>query len=204
MTASMVTDIERADTSARQALEAAPRNLRTRFAKGEVLRAQGRPQEAIPEYEMAIELNRNSVNAIAGLGWCKFFTGVLEEVVPLHEEAIRLSPRDPEIGPWYFRIGRLHLVQSHTKDAIFWLERAARANSDHPLIRAHLASAYALSGDPKRAIAELAEARQLSGDDRYTSMTRLIAAGYWGVPKVRELFEETYFTGLRKTGMPAE
>jgi hypothetical protein len=36
-----------------------------------VLRAQRRPQEAIPEYEMVIALNRNHVNALAAIGWCK-------------------------------------------------------------------------------------------------------------------------------------
>jgi hypothetical protein len=27
---------------------------------------------------------------------------------------------------------------------------------------------------------------------------------YWGVPKIRALFEATYFAGLRKAGMPEE
>jgi len=27
---------------------------------------------------------------------------------------------------------------------------------------------------------------------------------YWGVPKVRALFEATYFVGLRKAGIPEE
>jgi hypothetical protein len=30
----------------------------------------------------------------------------------------------------------------------------------------------------------------------------LQASAYYGVPKVRALFEATYFTGLRKAGMP--
>jgi hypothetical protein len=30
------------------------------------------------------------------------------------------------------------------------------------------------------------------------------ANGYWGVPKVRALFEATYFAGLRKAGVPEE
>jgi hypothetical protein len=55
------------------------------------------------------------------------------------------------------------------------------------------------------AVAELAEARRLSADDRYSSLARLHAViGYWGVPKVRALFEATYFAGLRKAGMPEE
>ena len=51
----------------------------------------------------------------------------------------------------------------------------------------------------------LAEARRLSGDDRYSSLARLQAVvGYWGVPRVRALFEATYFAGLRKAGVPEE
>jgi hypothetical protein len=28
------------------------------------------------------------------------------------------------------------------------------------------------------------------------------AEGLWGIPKIRALFEKTYFAGLRKAGMP--
>jgi len=36
------------------------------------------------------------------------------------------------------------------------------------------------------------------------SLARLRAVGYWGVPKIRALFETTYFAGLRLAGMPEE
>ncbi len=42
-----------------QALAASPRNPLAHFAKGQVLRAQNRCEEAIPEYETALALNRN-------------------------------------------------------------------------------------------------------------------------------------------------
>jgi hypothetical protein len=32
----------------------------------------------------------------------------------------------------------------------------------------------------------------------------LAVPGYFGVPKVRALFETTYFAGLRKAGVPEE
>jgi hypothetical protein len=35
-------------------------------------------------------------------------------------------------------------------------------------------------------------------------MTRLRAARYWGVPKIRALYETTYFAGLRLAGMPED
>jgi hypothetical protein len=49
---------------------------------------------------------------------------------------------------------------------------------------------------------ELAEARRLDSGDRYSSIARLTAAEDFGVPKIRALFEATYFAGLRKAGIP--
>ena len=204
MTSSAAADLERAERLAKRALVIAPRSPLAHFANGEVLRAQGRPEEAIPEYETAIGYNRNWVEAITALGWCKFFSGRLNQAIPLHEHAIRLSPRDPLIGDSYFRIGRAHLVQSRTQEALVWLEKARSAFPGHPLVHAYLASAYALAGEADRASTELAEARKHSGDDRYSTVSRLRTVGYWGVPKVRALFEATYLAGLLKAGVPEE
>jgi hypothetical protein len=44
----------------------------------------------------------------------------------------------------------------------------------------------------------------LSSDNRYASIARLKAIRNFGVPKIRALFEATYFAGLRKAGMPDE
>jgi adenylate cyclase len=198
------TEIARAEELAGQALAASPRNPLAHYAKGQVLRAQNRYEEAIPEYETAIAFNRNWVRAIALLGQCKFYTGSIEEMIPAQEQAIRLSPRDPVIGTFYHRIGIVHLLQSRTDEAIHWVEKARNANPVHPLSRALLASAYALKGETERAAVELAEARKLSGDNRFSSLARLKAAQYFGVPKVRALFETTYLAGLRKAGVPEE
>jgi adenylate cyclase len=197
-------DIQRAEVLAGQALMASPRSSLAHYARGQVLRSQDRSQEAIPEYETVLALDRNWVNAFSALGQCKFFAGSIEETPPLVEQAIRLSPRDPLIGNWYWAIGRVHLLQSRTDEAIFWLERARSANFGLPVAHAYLSSAYALKDETKLAAAELTEARRLSSDDRYSSIARLKAAQSWGVPKVRALFETTYFAGLHKAGVPEE
>jgi adenylate cyclase len=143
MTDSTATDISRADRLVAEALAAAPRSPLAHHAKGHVLRAQRRYAEAVPEYEIAIASNRNSVTAITHLGQCKFFTGSIEEMIPAQERAIRLSPRDAYLGIWYYRIGLAHLVQSRTDEAILWLEKARSANPALAAVHAYLASAYA-------------------------------------------------------------
>jgi tetratricopeptide (TPR) repeat protein len=202
MTDTAAGDLARAEELARRALAVRWRSPLAHFAKGHVLRAQGRPDEAIPEYETAIALNRNWVFAYVALGACKFLTGDIEVAIPLAEQAIRLSPRDPNIGIMYDRIGYVHLLQSRVDEAILWCEQARSANPAHPVYRAHLASAYALKGNTERAAAELAEAQRLTADGRYSNVGRLVAAQYIGVPKIRALVEATYFAGLRKAGMP--
>jgi predicted Zn-dependent protease len=89
-------------------------------------------------------------------------------------------------------------------EAIVWLEKVRRAAPVAPLTRSRLAAAYALEGETERAVAELAEARRLSTDGRFSSIRRLMALGSFGVPMTRALFEGTYFAGLRKAGMPEE
>jgi TolB-like protein/Tfp pilus assembly protein PilF len=204
MASTAAADIVRAEGLAERALAASPRSPLARFARGQVLRSQHRYDEAILEYETAIALNRNWANAYSHLGWCKFMTGSLEELIPAQEQAIRLSPRDPQIGLYCSRIGCVHLLQSRTDEAIFWCERARNATPAHPQFRAFLASAFAIKGDMERAAAELAAARRLVGDDRYSTIARLRAAESWGGPEIRALVETTYFAGLRKAGMPEE
>jgi adenylate cyclase len=203
MSDSVAADMERAEGLIGQALAASPRFYLSHYAKAQLLRAQSRCVEAIPEYETVIALYRNWPAAYSHLGWCKFLTGSIEEAIPAQEHAIRLSPRDDN-GIQYLRIGMAHLLQSRTDEAILWLEKARSAIPAHPGPHALLASAYALKGESERAAAELAEARRLTRDDRYSSIARLQAAGYWGVPKIRALYEATYFAGLRKAGVPEE
>jgi TolB-like protein len=198
---SVAADLARAAGAVDQALAASPRYAFAHFVKGQILRVQRRCEEALPEYETVIALDRNNAAGLFNVGRCKVYTGSLDEAIPLMGQAIRLNPSHPYIGFYYFSMGQVHLLQSRTDEAIVWLEKARSANPGYSPIHAELASAYALKGDTERAAAELAEARRLRGDDRYMSITRLRAEGYWGVPKIRALFEATYFAGLRKAGM---
>jgi TolB-like protein/class 3 adenylate cyclase len=203
MTHSEAADRARAEVLVNQALAASPRSEYAHYVKAGVLRWQNRWEDSIPEYEAALALNRNFVPALTGLGWSKLFSGSIEEVIPLEEQAIRLSPRDPVIGYPYLLIGTVHLLQSRTDEAVVWLEKGRGAMAAVPSFHARLAAAYALRGETERAASELAEARRLAGEGSFSSIARM-RARYWGVPKIRALWEATYFAGLRKAGMPEE
>ena len=206
MTDSGKADIERARELSGQALAASPRSPLAHYAKGQVLRAQRRYPEAIPDYETVLTSDRNWTSAYFALGQCKLYAGSIDETIPLVERAIRLSPRDPSLAVWYWQIGLVHLLQSRTDEAIIWFEKARSANPELSYVHALLAAAYGLDGETERAAAELAEARRLSGEAKWPSsiagMRRGI--GSWGLPKIGALIEATYFTGLRMAGVPEE
>jgi TolB-like protein/DNA-binding winged helix-turn-helix (wHTH) protein/Flp pilus assembly protein TadD len=207
MTDTPAADLARSDELASRALSIAPRSSNAHFVKGSVLRAQGRCGEAIPEYEIALALDRNNVSTMSHLGWCKLLMGgSIEEAITVQERAVQLDPREWVGGVYLTRIGLARLLLSQAEEAVPQLERARSLVPAQPGTRAALAAAYGLVGSTGGAAAELAEARRLFGDDRLSSIASFKQFGFWGtaVPKVRALVEATYFAGLRKAGVPEE
>jgi len=197
-------NIQRAEDLAANAVAASPSNALAHFAKAQVLRVRRRCAEAIPEYEAALAVNRNWVDALAAIGRCKIYIGPIEEGIAAQQQAIRLSPRDPSIWRWSYRIGEGHLLLSRIDDAILSLEKARNANPAPAYIHAFLAAAYALRGETERAFVELAEARRLGDVGAYSSIARAKTLTRYETEKIRALCEATLFAGLRKAGMPEE
>ena len=197
-------DIARAEELVGEVLALAPRNGHAHFDRGQVLRAQRRFEEAIPEFEAALASHPTYAGAYANLGWCKFLTGSIDDVIPLEEKALRIGPDDPFLGTVYFWIGRMHLLKSHNKEAIAAFEKVRSDVGYIGYVHSFLAASYALEGQSERAAAELAEAQRLSKDNGLSSISRVEVGLSKDYPteKIRALFEKTYVAGLRKAGMP--
>ena len=206
MTDTRAADIERAEALIGQVLAAFPRDPGAHYAKGQMLRAQGRCEEAIIEFEMVLAINRNSAGALTHIGRCRISAGLLEEAILRIEQAIRLSPHDSFVSVWYSQIGLAYLLQSRTDEAILWLEKSRSTSPNRPFGHIWLAAAYGLKEDTERAAAELAEARRLSVDldALYSSIAHLRAGRNSMSPKARALYEATLDAGLRKAGIPEE
>jgi TolB-like protein/cytochrome c-type biogenesis protein CcmH/NrfG len=195
-------DTDRAERFARQAVAASPRSARVHFAMANVLRAQRRYAEAISEYEVALMLDRNLVGALAVIGRLKIYLGPIDDAIPSQEQAIRLSPRDPWIWNWYFRIGEAHLLQSRLNEAIAWLEKARIAAPAVWFLHFYLAAAYTLSSSSESARAALRVARGLAGAAFERNVVRL-GGNFAPAPEIRTRFEAIYRAGL-SAGMTRE
>lgn len=172
----------------------------------QVLRTQNRWFEAISEYEAALASNPNFVVALNGLDWRKLHAGLLDEVTPLAQQALRRSPRRPPDRCLVQRCrdGASAAIGHRRGDRL--ARKSAQRRPAKPFNHINLTAAYALSGDMDRAAAELTEARRLRGEGSFSSIARMKGGGWWGslLPKTRALFEAPYFAGLRKAGMPEE
>jgi TolB-like protein/DNA-binding winged helix-turn-helix (wHTH) protein/Tfp pilus assembly protein PilF len=199
-------DFDRANQLIEQALAEAPASPLAHFAKAQWLRARHGCKAAIPEYETVLAANSNVPEALGNIGRCKIYIGLLDEGVALEEQAIRLSPHDPFLGIWYFRIGQARLLQSRADEAITWLERAHNENAAFPFLPVWLAAAYGLKGDLPRASAELAEAHKLAGNKAPANIAaaRATSARDFAAPGSQALLEATYLAGLRQAGVPGE
>ena len=193
-------DIERAERLARQALMSSPRSARTHHSMAEVLRTQRRYAEAISQYEAALALDRNFVGALAAMGRCKTYIGPVDDAILAQERAIRLSPRDPGLWHWYFRIGEAHLLQSRVDQAIHWLEKALSGGPAMWYVHAWLAAACAHKGDLVRARAELAAAMALQGSGFERGIAHIEER--FLTPEIRARFEATILAGIRRAGLP--
>ena len=166
---------------------------------------------ALALIDRALLLNPSFAYAWYWSGWLRLFAGQADLAIQHFETSMRLNPRSQR-GFHLAGIGFAHFVNHRFEDALAALRVSleevpafapAYRCPAHPNICAYRASAYTLAGETDRAAAALAEARRLSGDDRYKSITRLKGApGYWGAASVTPLLEATYFAGLRKAGMP--
>ena len=161
-------DMVRAESLVEQALRSAPNHAMAHHTRGQMLRVRRLCDDAIPEYQTAIALDPNLPHAYAWLADCKLKTGSIEGVIPLLDRAMQLSPQDPSVGPWYWRIGIVHVYRHQPDEAVAWLEKALAAYATRGpaagyWVHGWLAAALAMKGDLERRVAPLAEPSFIAG-----------------------------------------
>jgi hypothetical protein len=116
------------------------------------------------------------------------------------ERAIRLSPRDPNVGHWFAMVGMAELHLGHFAEAALWLARAVETDTGTPTTRqrAYFVSALALAGRTAEARAALAALLK-------TKPTATIASLRAAERSTEADFlarQERVYEGLRLAGLP--
>jgi serine/threonine-protein kinase len=146
---------EWADKTVDAAEAAVRKNERLAIARvslGEAYRRTGRLEEAIVEFQAALERDPLNSEARSGLARVYFDQGRLDEAEALHKKAIELQPRQwaaySAIGVFYNNTGR-------TAEAAKAFEKAIEVTPDNPMNYRNLAGVLIREGDYDQARAML-------------------------------------------------
>src|SRR5215218_6981056 len=188
-----------AESTIMQVLSNEPDHAMARFVKGDVLKAQGKFDLAIPDFETAIANDRNLALAYEALGHTKILTGRSIEAITLIEKALRLSPHDPALNFWLFHMGHAYAHLARDQEAIPWCLKSV-AVAPLWLSYVDLASGYAWTDQPVEA--HNAEVELLKLMPNYT-VKKWATAGFSDNPKFLVEYQRIV-EGLRKAGLPEE
>jgi len=196
-------DLKRADELASRALAVDANYSFAHFAKGQVLRAESRFDDAIAEYEHALALDPNYSDAYGCLGDTYVALGQYEKAIHFYDNAIQFSPRDPLSFFWYTSKSYSYFALQQYDQAIEWARRSIAINPNYSTAHGYLAASLAFTGHE-------AEARDAA--QRFTALSPFKSIAAYKArrapplsadPRVRVYFDR-FIEGLRKAGVPEE
>jgi TolB-like protein/DNA-binding winged helix-turn-helix (wHTH) protein len=178
--------------SADQAITLAPEEMRAYIAKSFFLAVTGRATEALRTADSGLAINPNSAPLLDARTLAEIALGRFDQAKSDAEQALRLSPRDPEIPNRLLNLGMAELGLGNFDAAIVRFQGTIDSGNRSFIPFVNLAAAYALEGDAKSADTALAEGRRLNPNLTVKWLTA-------HAPNLLPLF-----AGLRKAGLPEE
>jgi TolB-like protein len=173
------------------AITLAPDNIRGYYVKAYYLSMSRRPREGLAADDVGLGVNPNFVMLFAPRDIAELALGRFEQAKADAQLAIRLSPRDPNLGTFQVHTGEAELGLGHPGAAIDQFRQAIASGYRAYIVYAALAAAYAEAGRTDEA-KDAMEARRINPK---------LTIKWWiehtsGIPAVLD--------GLRKAGLPEE
>ena len=175
---------------ANRAISLAPDDPRGYWPKSSYLRMSNRAIEALQVADDGLATNPNSSNLYQVRSFAEVALGRFDQAISDAEQAIRLSPRDPQVGLRHVTIGDAEVGLGRLDAAIEEYQKAIDGGYRNRI--ANMAGAYALQGKMEEAKSVLAKALRAN-----PKLTVKMLTERWAVPPA--LAE-----GLRKAGLPEE
>jgi len=195
------TDYDRAQQLVAAAEALAPTDVKVMWARAFLARFQQQWPEAEAGFERVLRAYPHYDGAGTMLGICEVQLGRSEEAISVFQKAIRTDPHSLSIWAIYIRLGQAFLLTGRYGEAINWLQRSLAAAPEQSAAtqrNAHMmmASAYALSGQIRRAQEEVVAVSALA--------PFATVRGFWAGYVANETFSvqiEKVREGLRMAGL---
>ena len=197
--------LEQAEEAIAKAVAINPNIAAAYHAQGLIRRAKGDQLGALEALSRAVEVNPNFPRALAEKANQLTSLGRPAEVPQLVEKAIKLSPRDPGLGGFYWIIGRAFFVSGDYRNAIAWLQKSVELRPNDWYNRLYLVSAYALDRQKDEAKKVLQE---FNNNPRFAGYTLgRVAEEMKALPNDNPLIvsaRQKVHEGLQMAGMTAD
>ena len=175
-----------------RAIVLAPDNMRAYAAKSFYLAGTGRANEALRAADAGLVIDPNNAPLLDARTLAEISLGRFEQAKSDAQQAMRLSPRDPETPNRLINLGMAELGLGRSDAAIDEFQKAIDAGAHYFIPYVNLAAAYALAGKMDEAKSALAEGRRLNPNLTVKWLTN-------HAPNLPPLFD-----GLRKAGLAEE
>jgi adenylate cyclase len=173
-----------------RAIALAPDDARAYYPKSTYLRMTHRANESIQVANDGLATNPNSSQLYSARSQAEAALGRFDQAISDAEQAIRLSPRDPQVGLRYVIIGDAEVGLGRLDAAIEEYRKAIDTGYRNRVV--NMAGAYALQGKMDEAKSVLAEALRANPKLNVKMLTERFAVP----PALAE--------GLRKAGLAEE
>lgn len=181
-----------------QVLAKRPASANAHIAKGHIL-IFGNPDEAVSEYNAALDIDPNSPTAYASKGIALVTAGRALEAFSPVQIALRLSPRDPSASFWHFFLCHAHVHLHQYNEGIEECRHSINLNKLDWLPYSDLVSAYGATGQLKMAQQMLAELNTIRPDFTI-QWFRQFGYAHSSNPQFRREYDDIV-DGLRKAGV---
>ena len=181
-----------------RALSKRPASALAHVVKGDVLR-RGHPEDALVEYDAALEIDPNFPVAYADRAQALLFSGRAREAFSPLRVALRVSPKDPFAFVWHFFLCSAHLHLHEYKEAIEECRRSINLNNTFLYPYISLISAYGATEQLEQARQTLADVNKIR--PKFTvQWFREFGYANSSNPQYRREFDDI-LDGLRKGGV---
>ena len=120
--------------------------------------------DAVREFQRALDLNPNFAAAYGYLGWAVVFDGRHEEAIGYFQQAFRMSPHDPLIAFFYAGMCAAHYFARRFDEAIEWGRNSIQQRPGFIPGHRILCASLAQAGRMEELHAAMAQVRELQPD----------------------------------------
>jgi adenylate cyclase len=163
------------------------------LALGYVAFTQRRTEEATEQFQRAIDLNPNFAAAHGYFGWALSLDGQSDRAIPHLEQAIRMSPHDPQNAIFYVGLAAAHYLAGRYTEAVALGRKAIQQRTNFTGSHRIYCASLAQAGQLAEARAELARLKELQPEISIAWIER-------SVPYTTDAMAK-FLEGMRKAGL---